>query len=50
MATITRKCGRCHNKLDLSYFTGDMTSCDKCSIYGREHDLIYREHTNDNIS
>ena len=35
--TVIRKCGRCHNKLDLSYYTEDMKSFDKCSIYVRDH-------------
>ena len=50
METITRKCGRCHNKLELSYYTGDMKLCDKCLVISRDSNKRYRGHTQDTIA
>ena len=50
METITRKCGRCHNKLELSHYTENMKLCDKCLIKSRDNNKIYRENNKEKIA
>ena len=50
MEIITRKCGRCHNKLDLSCYIGGMKLCDNCLVISRERNTIDRESNTEKIA